>query len=347
MNAKSFISAVAVSLVAMVSCQDNIAPENPVENPKAYTVSLACAGELDVTHVPLTKGSSNDLYGIQVYYAPLENPNYQPYAYGLFDNLSNTHIELLADYKYKFVVDYVVEGKTSIYSSNMSAVEDEVVLGYGSPFRTTHSGYLKSLTAVTNQFVITGDDCLYGIGNSCDTPGVSATYAPTKGVDIYYGGISDYVPTTDGAVLNIFMKHMIFGIKIMADDFLKEGEVSLIIEDESYNFDNIVLTPDSKVYEAIYAYDDRASWYRIEEQNKAESGCYLDEILWKKDENTTLALNRQQIKYIRMKQTVVNVTFYEDEVAGTSSLSVNLEDLEMEDSGLSYTFGDDQEEYVW
>ena len=55
----------AVAFAAMTACQDNVVPETPAGNPETYTVKLACAGELEVNHVPL-KSSSDDLYGIQV-----------------------------------------------------------------------------------------------------------------------------------------------------------------------------------------------------------------------------------------------------------------------------------------
>ena len=140
---------------------------------------------------------------------------------------------------------------------------------------------------------------------------------------------------------------MIFGLKFVADDFLEEGEVNITVkQDGGYDLGDIVLRPDSKIYEEIYAYDRRSTWYAIEEQNRASGHCRVG-FSWIKDANTTLTLNEQNIDYIRMKQTVINVTFYEDEPAGANSLSVNLEDLEMEDSGFSYTFGDEQEEYMW
>ena len=130
----------AVALAAMTACQDNVVPETPAGNPETYTVKLACAGELEVNHVPL-KSSSDDLYGIQVYYAPVSGGSYQKYAYGLFDDVSDVSLELIADYKYEFVIDMIVNGKNAIYRSNMNTPEEEeILLGYGAPFRMYVNG---------------------------------------------------------------------------------------------------------------------------------------------------------------------------------------------------------------
>ena len=143
MKFRHLIFAVAVSGMALASCQEKVTPEIPAGEQEVYTVKLACAGELDVTHAPLTKGENTDLYGIPVYYAPVSGGNYQRYAYGLFDDVSDISLELIADYKYKVVVDMIVDGKNVIYSSNMNTPEQqEVLMGYGNPFRT----YNKALT---------------------------------------------------------------------------------------------------------------------------------------------------------------------------------------------------------
>lgn len=332
----------AVAFAAMTACQDNVVPETPAGNPETYTVKLACAGELEVNHVPL-KSSSDDLYGIQVYYAPVSGGSYQKYAYGLFDDVSDVSLELIADYKYKFVVDMIVNGKNVIYSSNMNELEDpEILLGYGLPFKTCTTDYDRSLAPITNEFVVTSDCYIENLGHSIQLLNGSESYTP-KDVDVYYGKLSDYVPEEDGATIAIHMKHMIYGLKVVADNFLTQGVVNGVFADS----DRFTLTPPSAtVYEATYAYTDRDGWYDKEVQNYANTSKTI-EFSWVKDENTTLKLDRQNIKMIRMKQTVVNVTFFEDESAGNTKVSMVFDDLEMSENETSYTFGDDQDEYEW
>lgn len=335
----------AVALAAMTACQDNVVPETPAGNPETYTVKLACAGELEVNHVPL-KSSSDDLYGIQVYYAPVSGGSYQKYAYGLFDDVSDISLELLADYKYEFRIDMIVDGKNVIYSSNLNELDDEeIVLGYGSPFKTTTGGY-ASLTQITNEMII-GNTYFSDLGGKCQLQDANE-YADPKDVDVYYGKLTDYVPNEEGATISINMKHMIYGVKVIAGNFLTQGEVQGYIQGYhggSYK-DNFILTPpNAKVYEATYAYSGRDTWY-TDVQDYANYECYID-FTWIKDENTTLNLDRQRIKVIRMKQTIVNVTFFEDESAGNTKVSMVFDDLEMSENETSYTFGDDQDEYEW
>ena len=343
----------AVALAAMTACQDNVVPETPAGNPETYTVKLACAGELEVNHDPL-KSSSDDLYGIQVYYAPVSGGSYQKYAYGLFDDVSDVSLELIADYKYKFVVDMIVNGKNVVYSSNMNELEDEeILLGYGKPFQTlmssTNSGYM--LTPISNDFIITSTDYFPYLGEEIQLLD-GESYENPKGVDAYYGELSDYVPEEEGATIAIHMKHMIFGLKVVADNFLTQGVVEGIFAESisstsGYYQDKFTLTPPSAtVYEATYAYTRRDQWYPYQVQNDAYRNMSI-KFSWIKDENTTLKLDEQNIKMIRMKQTVVNVTFYEDESAGNTKVSMVFDDLEMSENETSYTFGDDQDEYEW
>lgn len=337
-------------MMALASCENVATPETPAGKPETYTVKLACAGELAVNHVPL-KSSSDDLYGIQVYYAPVSGGSYQDYAYGLFDDVSDVSLELIADYKYKFVVDMIVNGKNVIYSSNMNELEDgEVILGYGTPFKHHDKTLSKStLTPITNEFILT-QICYYRqLGEDIQLlDGQTVSYP--KDVDAYYGRLDDYVPEEDGATISIYMKHMIFGLKVVADDFLTQGAVEgafSYYRGSSNYLDRFTLTPtSSKEYEATYAYTNRNSWYDYEGQNDAYVNMII-KLKWVKDENTTLELDEQQIRMIRMKQTVVNVTFFEDESAGNTKVSMVFDDLEMSENETTYTFGDDQEEYVW
>lgn len=334
----------AVAFAAMTACQDNVVPETPAGNPETYTVKLACAGELEVNHVPL-KSSSDDLYGIQVYYAPVSGGSYQRYAYGLFDDVSDVSLELIADYKYKFVVDMIVDGKNVIYSSNLNELDDPVVLlGYGAPFKHRSNSY--NLTPISNEFVVTSEQYFDGLGSEIQLLDGQEYYDP-KGIDVYYGRLSDYVPEEDGATIAIHMKHMIYGLKVVADNFLTQGVVNGVFSGSNYYQDKFTLTPPSAtVYEATYAYTSRDSWYDKDVQNDAYMNGYI-KFSWVKDENTKLKLDEQRIKMIRMKQTVVNVTFYEDESAGNTKVSMVFDDLEMSENETSYTFGDDQEEYEW
>lgn len=348
MKTKSLLSIAAVAMMALASCENVATPETPAGKPETYTVKLACAGELAVNHVPL-KSSSDDLYGIRVRYRPVSGGSLQDYAYGLYDDVSDVSIELIADYEYWFTVDMIVNGKNKVYSSNMNELEnEEILLGYGEPFSTSN----RNLTPISNEFIYSKDKSLPYLGGDIQfTDGV--VYDLPKGVDVYYGELDAYVPEEDGATIAIHMKHMIFGLKVVADDFLTQGTVTGALGTTSYPSNNsqsdsfTLAPPSNETYEATYAYTDRGRWYDREVQKDAKETMYMCHLTWIKDENTTLRLDTQSIIMYRMMQTVVNVTFYEDESAGNTKVSMVFDDLEMSENETTYTFGDDQEEYYW
>lgn len=347
MKTKSLLSIAAVAMMALASCENVATPETPAGKPETYTVKLACAGELAVNHVPL-KSSSDDLYGIRVQYRPVSGGTLQNYAYGLFDDVSDISIELIADYEYWFSVDMIVNGKNKVYSSNMNELEDEeIVIGYGNPFKLGSN----ALTPISNEFILSNDMTFSYLGGDIQLTNGVVSDLP-KGVDVYYGELNEYVPEEDGATISIHMKHMIFGLKVVAGDFLTQGTVTGALATSSSasdkNSDPFTLAPPSnKTYEATYAYTSRDSWYDNEVQINAYDNMYMTDLTWIKDENTTLRLDYQKIRMIRMMQTVVNVTFFEDESAGNTKVSMVFDDLEMSENETSYIFGDDQEEYVW
>ena len=204
------------------------------------------------------------------------------------------------------------------------------------------------MTPISNDFIITSIDYFPYLGREIQLLD-GKNHENPKGVDAYYGELSDYVPEEEGATIAVHMKHMIFGLKVVADNFLTQGVVEGIFTEYSGSShqDKFTLTPPSAtVYEATYAYTRRENWYPYQVQNDAYRNMLI-KFSWIKDENTTLKLDAQTIKMIRMKQTVVNVTFYEDESAGNTKVSMVFDDLEMSENETSYTFGDDQEEYEW
>ena len=93
-----------LACVGIAACDKNsdVVPDEP----ETYTVNLGWAGEiLDVSYEPMTRATTNDLYGIQVYSMPesaSSSTDWAPYAAGLFDDPSNITITLAGGYKYYF-----------------------------------------------------------------------------------------------------------------------------------------------------------------------------------------------------------------------------------------------------
>ena len=121
-----FKSAVLALLacVGIAAC-NNDATEVPTE-PETYTVKLGWAGEiLDVSYEPMTRATTDDLYGIQVYSTPDlelgegETVTWNRFAYGLFDDPNNITITLSKGYKYKknIIVGLIMTFFLCVYGS--------------------------------------------------------------------------------------------------------------------------------------------------------------------------------------------------------------------------------------
>ena len=350
MKLRHFFFAALASVMAFAACEQEINPVNPDTNPEVYTVKLACAGELDITQVPLTRSftpDTNDLYGIQVYYKPVSGSNgFKTYAYGLFDDLTDVTIDLIADYQFKFVVDVVDNGKTEVYSDGIE-IESVNYVGYGYPFQAynNYEGTRNlSITKVSNEFTYSEDCYFYDLGRSFQTPGSSTRSLDPEGVETYYG-VKTVTPTADGETISIPLKRMVYGLKVIAGDFLTEGTVKIWCIDNNGPNKTITLTPENKTFEQIYTYTNRSQWYGYEELSDA-SCSYRLKFSWTKDDGTVLTLNPQYVYFNRLKQTIINLTFYEDTAIDDAKLGVQFEDqLFVEEGQKTYTFGDDQSEY--
>ncbi len=91
---KKILSILAI-LTILSSCKDLLSDVNNKED--LIEVKLSLTGEVTVKEEPLTKAfDSNDLIAIQVY------QDGSPYAYGLFDDISNLNIYLHSGESYSF-----------------------------------------------------------------------------------------------------------------------------------------------------------------------------------------------------------------------------------------------------
>lgn len=352
MKIRHFVFAALASVIAFAACEEQPDPVNPDNHHETYTVKLSCGGEIDVTQVPLSRFTpdDNDLYGIQVLYAPVSGGSYKEYAYGLFDDVSNVEIELLADYKYQFRIDMVDDGKNLIYSDSL-LIDTQNYIGYGEPFKA-YNGYNASsdlsITKVSNEFTISETlKFADSYGRELRLKNGSLVYNPHS-MDVYYGLVLDYIPESDGDTISVLMKRMVAGLKVVAGDFLNEGylEVGHSLGYGNYH-DDFVLTPENKTIERIYVHHKRYDWYKAE-----LDGSYRDPqrhsmwFKWHKNDSTVLSLKNQSIYLYRLKQTIVTVEFQEDTVAGSGNLSM-LYDDEPITVGNEYTFGDSQDDYSW
>ncbi len=212
---KKLVFTLLISL-CFYSCSKNSEENSTPTETKEYTISLDLSGEITgISNSPLSRAeSNNNLYGIQVYSSPLSDNNYKPYAYGLFDNISNLTIQLLQGYKYKFACTMLVDGKTKIQKYNDGT--------YSCPFYDNSSSFLK----ISTSFVTNSSNYITYI-SSGDATQVDGILYDHPNIDRYYGETTDFTPSDNGSV-SINMKRVSFGLKVIADG-LTEGKITVSI----------------------------------------------------------------------------------------------------------------------
>lgn len=361
MKTSKLLFAALIATLGMVAC-DTPEPPQPNDEPKTFTVQLGVKGEISVSQNPLTRFTpdNRDLYGIQVYHKPASEGDYVPYAYGLFDNIEDVKLEVTENYNYNFEVVLIDDGKDKIFSDSI-LVDEVPYIGYDAPFsaQNMYSGASnKSMTKVTNEFTYAKDKYFLGAGTNSAQSGFhqinyrltdSKKYQYALDVDSYYGELSDFLPTAESATIDIYMKHIIYGLKVEAGDFFTNGSINIAVKSSSQTSDvlyNFTLTPDNKVVEHIFAYAYLQRWYLATDITKATGSFYLD-FTWTKADGTKVNWQGKGVEFTRLKQTVVKLDYYEDTTIGSNNLAIHYDDTEMEKDYTSYLIGDTQDEYDW
>ena len=311
MKLRHFIFA-AMAFIACAACQEkSITPDVPAQDQEVYTVQLGFGGEWDVTYEPLTRGKdNNDLYGIQVYSAPVDenstSTTWTPFAYGLYYDVSNVSISLLKGFKYKFEATMVVDGKTRVYRDGT---------GYYWPFNMNKSDNKE----VLNTFIYSSDYCFIYIdeGRTWVVNNGIRTAAEHPNVDRYYGELEGYVPEeSNNDKVKIHMKRTSFGAKFIAQGKLatagqleiKMAEAPEVVMDltqqkqhnDIYTFKNVKAAHDYKTGNYEEDINVSINWYY-----QTEDGSTV-----------TVPLGTHKITYKRNATTVVKVKLENTNVEG-------------------------------
>lgn len=360
MRTRNILFAAFVAAIGMVACE-SILPEqqHPIDEPKTFTVQLGMSGEINVSQNPLTRFTPDDrdLYGIQVYHKPASEVNYQRYAYGLFDNIEDVQLEVTENHNYKFEVMLIDDGKDKIFRDSI-LVDNIPYIGYGEPFyayNKYNGASSSSITIVSNEFTYGEDRYFWGDGGSEGLDNVKyKTLDGTKclnaeDINAFYGELKGYTPTDEGSTIDIYLKHMIYGLRVEVGEFLNNGTLTVKLDSKSSSnndYHNYTITPENRTLETIYAYSGTSGWYNKTDVTNATTTRYID-FTWTKDDGTTVEWQKQLIEFTRLKETVVTLDYYEDESAGSNNISMHYDDTEMESNYTNYTFGDTQDEYDW
>ncbi len=289
-KATFFKSAVLALLVCVgfAACENN--SEVP-EEPETYTVKLGWTGEiLDISYEPLTtRVAGNDLYGIQVYSKAKtagEEANWDPYAYGFFDDPDNVSITLHNNKQYHFIATMVRDGKNKVYSNNGYYLQpfcEKMVLGefFYDPHLDMGASMKSGLTSMADW----AGECY-----------------PVPNVERFFGK-QIYIPDEDTDV-QIDMKRTSFGARFVVDGNLAvDGKLEILIsnlpleieltdgEDELFDIFTFI---DVEAAWAALANDYTATidvWFRWYKGNILQKDLGVHPITFKRNTTTTVRVN--------------------------------------------------------
>ncbi len=317
---------IAFSLfAALFSCSTDEIPEQPANEPKVYEVSLGLAGEItSITESPITKAAPNDLYGIQVYSAPIENTGtdiYSNYAYGIYNDLSSAKIKLLEGYKYKFECTMVVNGKNRIYG-----YKNGTYFGYSAPFWVNNVG----VGEVKNAFIYSVWNTIFflngGSVSLIDADNENRSYYRPN-IDRYMGLTVGFVPTGSNSV-SIHMKRAIFGVRFIAEG-LTSGKLKINMDEAP----GLELTPENLQVEDIFTFRNLKNIY----SDNTYSEDVQVAINWQQNDSTTVPLASQLIKFKRNTRTTIKVKVAD--LADQKSVSLNFENTPIaEGDSISFNY---------
>lgn len=306
-----------LTLLFSSSCTEEVSmDENTVDNEEYVTVNIKLGGEiLNVTQEPMTKGlTNNDLTAIQINEVVVNDYEEEvPYAWGLFDDVSNISVKLKKGAKYDIEATTVVNGK-----SIMRFTEE----GYCDPFILNNK-----YTFVTNNMDISSTSCF-------QTLNISNVYLKKyNGYGYQYSNADKYYYTNafvaeEGGGVNLDMKRVSAGLKVITNN-LTDGKLLI----ESRDFPNIEINPGEE-YDEIYT----IPWYvTMGMENKwGDDDCQTSSIMTftyqdAAGEKTQIA--SQKIEFTRNKKTVITVNIPDDEDIDSQSnaIKVSLDDTPMVD----------------
>ena len=297
----------AIALIALAGCEKDAELEDTGVYGKEYVVNLGFSGEIEVSHSPLTKAGTNDLYGVQVYSRESGESEYAPYAYGLFDNTADMTVKLIGGYQYKFVASMVEDGKEKIYHNEE---------GFSFPFERD-----IKYTQLGDMFIYTSDSEMNYLQDG-------ATFLYKKGTFFrpntsrYFGELSNFNPA-DNKSATIDMKRVCFGAKFIAKGFT-DGEITIQIPESP----TMTITYPKTEIEDIFTFrgNGRGDWANDGYQENLEVS-----ITWTREDGTVTPISNQVIEFVRNELTTVTINLGDDttETNVKTELEMSFEDDDM------------------
>lgn len=283
----------------LFSCGGEGEDNEPNPEPKEYIVSLGMVGEIvDMEEIPMSKASdeTTEIYGVQVY--EFMGATYEPYAYGVFDDVSKMKVRLLEEHKYR------IEATMLPNPPNYT------------PFFTN-----KTTFNIDNVFYITDKTYLpkLGVGNMVlpAEGGLNKEYERPN-ADRYYG-MKEYTPDGSNSV-NIEMKRPVFGVKVIVENAW-DGSIDLKLEgspkiSKDCNNEKQTVIEDIFTFATLGTHDDYSESINIS-------------VTWNKkdgESTTPVSIMNQKVSFKRKKITVITIRINDLDPSSNPSLSLKKEE---------------------
>lgn len=250
---KIFKYIVYLSVISLVSaiffgCSKSNVGLNSNNESKAVVVSLSFNGDINSEDSPLTKATSDDLYGVRINEIGGDNK----LLAGLFDNVDNITAVLYTNKKYNITCTMVKGGKRILPSFSG---------GYAQPFlRRSEAGLYKIPTDIgvgfTEGLWFVGLDSSYVFLDPYASPvtqGDGSLSDKYPAVYRFYGKLTNYTPTE---YTKITLKCTSFGLRYKVTG-VTDGSVSVVIKNSSKTFfSNDGITADFTSEDKIFSFHD-------------------------------------------------------------------------------------------
>ena len=230
-NFKTITAITALAVTVLSSCIEDkdLSQLKPVQ-PETYTeVELNVGGECSITETPMGRAGATTIkgiYGIAVSQWVKDSngrPQAKPYAYGIFDNVSNLKLNLLDGYKYRISCTMVADGKDSIkYVSEK----------YGRPFTLDRKGEVYG--AITNKFLVADQPdgsqlFLFDVENSKIETNKQNKEITRPFIQRYHGIIDSLETHTVGNEIELYRRY--FAVKFVANGLRTDSRLEIQLED--------------------------------------------------------------------------------------------------------------------
>ena len=318
-NSIHYILATALALL-LTACNtaeiDNAVSDDLIEVPIRFS------GDVTVTESPLTRAeSNNDLYGIQVY------QNGEPYAYGLFDDVSNVHLYCHSGSEYKIVCTMVRDGKNIIPirndnnnynqcnypSGSLPETRYTMVAFSGSGYAFicgihyniiktgSYSGYVSiACVPISNGFVYSGQTSmkyLY-ISHIASSDGMASQYH-----DRFYGETDHFTPNGSTS-LTLDLKRVSFSLQYSISG-ISDGSVSIDISNSNHTFFNDSgITASYTSPEITYCFDNILDAWQYADNYTENLTVHM---VWTRGVGIVQDLGSQVIQVKRNADNVINI----------------------------------------